>query len=179
MNWQKYKWFIVVITTVLTLTVLGASHFFWQQYALDKPLTQVIQSIDGVETLTLDNSDKNESSRAIHITLNHVANLQKTYQGANDGIINILGAKKYHIIIHDHPTPELEQLYYAMHYHIQEAIFTGKFGGMAEIIQEKALAANTKAQVYVDANYIYVQLMSNNGNLYRVISRQLVRPEVK
>jgi len=167
------------MTIFLTLTVLGGSHFFWQQYALDKPLTQVIQAIDGVETLTLDNSDKNESTRNIHITLNNVTNLQKTYQTINDGISNILGLKKYKLTIHDHRTPELEQLYYSMHYYIEEAIFTGRFGVMAEIIQQKALAANIKAQVYVDANYIYVQLMSSNGNLYMVIPRQPASLEVK
>ena len=179
MNWQKYKWSIVVITIVLTLTVLGGSHFFWQQYALDKPLTQVIETIDGVETLTLDNNDKYQSTQNIHITLNNVKNLQKTYQKINDSITNILGTKKYKLIIHDHRTPELEQLYYSMHYYIQEAIFTGKFSVMAEIIQEKALGANTKAQVYVDASSIYVQLMSNNGTLYMIIPRQFASTEVK
>ena len=179
MNWQKYKGSVVVITIVLTLTVLGFSHFFWQQYALDKPLTEVIENIDGIETLTLDSSDNNESTRNIHITLNNVANLQATYQATNNGVRNVLGLKKYKIIIHDHRTPELEQLYYSMHYSIQEAIFTGKFGVMAEIIQEKALAANTKAQVYVDANYIYLQLMNNNGNLYMVLPRPPASLEVK
>ena len=179
MNWPKYKSSIVVITIVLTLVVLGGSHFFWQQYALDKPLAQVIQAIDGIETLTFDNGDKNESPKNIHITLNNVTNLQKTYQSTNDSIIKILGSKKYKIIIHDHRTPELEQLYYSMHYHIEEAIFTGKFGVMAEIIQNKAIAANTKAQVYIDADSLYVQLMSDNGNLYMVLPRQFARPEVK
>ena len=179
MNWHKYTWSIVVISIVFTLTVLGGSHYYWQQYVIDKPLIEAIDVIDGVETLQLDNSDKNESTRNIHITLNNVSNLQKSYQAINENMINILGSSKYKIIIHDHRTPELEQLYYAIHYHIQEAIFTGRFGVMAEIIQEKALAANTKAQVYVDANYIYVQLMSNNGTLYTVIPRQPVIREVK
>jgi len=179
MNWHKYKWSIVVITLVLTLTVLGGSHFFWQQYVLTKPLTQVTGTIAGVETLTLDNRDKNGSIQTVHITLNNVTDLQKTYQAINDSLITILGFKKYNLIIHDHRTPELEQLYYSMHYHIQEAIFTGNFGVMAEIIQEKALAANTKAQVYIDANSIYVQLMGNNGNLYMVVPRQSARLEVK
>ena len=179
MKWQKYKWSIVAISIFLTLTVLGGSHFLWQQYIVDKPLFEVLQAIDGVETLHLDNSDKNESTRNIHITLNNVTNLQKTYQSLNNSLINILGLYKYKIIIDDHRTPELEQLYYSMHYSIQEAIFTGKFGVMAEIIQEKALAANTKAQVYVDASYIYVQLISNNGNLYMVLPRQPASREAK
>ena len=179
MNWQKSKWSIVIITLLLTLTVLGGSHFFWQQYALDKPLTQAIKALDGVEIVILDPKANNDSTQNIHITLNNVTNLQKTYQEVNDTIVSGLGLKKYNIIIHDHRTPELELLYYSMHYHIQEAIFTGKFGDMNDIIQTKALEENTKARVYVDANSIYVQLMNNNGNLYMILPRHSTRPEVQ
>jgi len=179
MKWKKYKWSVVVIISILTLVILGTSHFLWHHFALETPLYQRVGQLDGVEAVTWDTNDKNESIPTIHITLNKVTNLQKTYQEINDNITNILGEKKYKIVLHDHHTPKLEQLYYAIHYQIQEAIITGKFGIMTQIIQEKALAAHVAAQVYVDGHYIYLQLIDDNDNLYMVIPRQSTSLEVK
>lgn len=179
MNLQKYKWPIVVIAIVSTLAILALSQFLWNHFTLEAPLYQTIQKIDGVEMVTWDNSDKNASIPKIHITLNKVTNLEKTYQEITDRTTTILGSKKYKIFIHDHHTPELEQLYYSLQPQLQEAIATGKFSIMTEIIQEKALASHTKSQVYIDANYIYLQLVNENSSFYTVIPRHSVNVEVK
>jgi NACalpha-BTF3-like transcription factor len=179
MNWQKVNWSIIIISILFTFTAASSSYFFWQQYVVMKPLTQAIQEIDGVEQVTLDTPDKKQGIREVHVTLSNVSNLQTTYQLINDTIETNLGAKKFKLILHDHRTPQLEQLYYAIQYHIYEGIFTGKFGTMSEIIQEKAAAADTQAQVYMDANYVYLQLTTTTGNLYQVFPRQLDSKEVK
>lgn len=179
MNLQKYKWSLVALVIVLTLTILVFSQFLWHHFALETPLYQTIQGVDGVETVTWDNNDKNSSIPRIHITLNKVTNLQKTYQEITDSLVTILGSKKYKLFIHDHHTAELEQLYYSIHPYIQEAIFTGKFSTMTEIIQEKSSAIHAKSQIYIDANYIYVHLMDDNSNFYMVIPRSLANGEVK
>ncbi len=179
MNFQKYKWPIVVIVIVLTVTLLGLSQFLWNYFALKTPLYQSIQRIDGVEMVTLDNNDKNTSVPTIHITLNKVANLQKTYQEITDSVTTILESKKYKITIHDHHTPELEQLYHSIQPQLYEAIITGKFSMMTEIIEEKALAVHAKSQIYIDTNYIYLQLTNENSTFYTIIPRHPVNIEVK
>jgi NACalpha-BTF3-like transcription factor len=179
MNWQKVNWSIIVIGILISFTAASSSYYFWQQYVVTKPLTQTIQEIDGVEQVTLDAPDKKQGIREVHVTLANVDNLQTTYQLINDTIEANLGTKKFKLILRDHRTPELEQLYYSLHYHIYEGIFTGKFGTMSEIIQEKAAAANTQAQVYMDANYVYLQLTTTTGNLYQVFPRQPDSKEVK
>lgn len=179
MNWQKVNWSIIVIGILIAFTAASSSYYFWQQYVVAKPLTQAIQEINGVEQVTLDTSDKKQGVREVHVTLTNVDNFQTTYQLINDTIEANLGTKKFKLILNDHRTPELEQLYYSLHYHIYEGIFTGKFGTMSEIIQEKAAAANIQAQVYMDANYVYLQLTTTTGNLYQVFPRQLDSKEVK
>lgn len=179
MDLQKYKWPIVVIVISLTVALLGFSQFLWNHFTLETPLYQNIQRIHGVEIVTLDNSDKNTSVPTIHITLNKVTNLQKTYQEITDNITTILGAKKYKLVIHDHHTPELEQLYYSMQPQLYESIFTGKFSMMTEVIEEKALAAHATSQIYIDTNYLYLQLTNENSTFYTLIPRHPVSIEVK
>lgn len=179
MNWQKVNWLLVVMGILFTFTAASSSYFFWQQYVVTQPLTQVIQAIDGVEQVTLNTQDRKQSIQEVHVTLTNVTNLQTTFQLINDALESNLGAKKFKLILQDHRTPQLEQLYYSIHYNIYEGIFTGKFGTMAETIQEKAAAANTQAQIYMDANYVYLQLTTATGNLYQVFPRQQDSKEVK
>lgn len=179
MNWRKYNWSILVTCIVLTFAAAFSSYFLWQHYVLVKPLTQAIQEIDGVETATLGPQDRNKALQEIQITLLQVPNLQVTYQTISNKVTTIAGDKKYKIILHDHRTPELEQLYYSIHYYIYEGISTGKFSTMSEIIREKANAADAKAQIYMDSNYIYLQLTTTTGNLVQVIPRQPDSQELK
>lgn len=172
MNWQNYRWSIVGLTIIVTLAVLFGGQFLWQQLAIAKPMSQIAQGIDGVESAFLEKNSQNDSTVKINVTLAHVTNLQTTYKALNDRIFNVLGHKKYKIIINDSRTPELEQLYYSIHYYIQEAIFTGNFGLMSEKIQSKATASGSNAQVFVDAKYVYLQLSSQNSNMYIVVPRQ-------
>lgn len=178
MNWHKYRWSIVGLTVIVTLSILFGGQFLWQQFAITKPMSQLAQGIDGVESASLDKNDKNGTTVKINVTLANVTNLQKTYKALNDRITNVLGHKNYQIIINDSHTPELEGLYYSIHLYIQEAIVTGNFGLMAERIQEKSAVSGTKAQLFVDSKHIYVQLTNTNSSMYVVVPRQPVQ-EVK
>ena len=179
MNLKKYKWPVVVMAIVSTLTILGFSQSLWHHFALEIPLYQRIQEVDGVESITWDNHDKNSSTPQIHVTLNKILNLQKTYHEINETISTILGTKKYKLFIHDHHTAELEQLYYSIHPDIQEAISTGKFSIMIERIQQKVTASHAKSKIYIDANSIYLQLMNDNSDFYMIIPRFPANAEVK
>lgn len=178
-NWQKYNWSIIIIGILLTFAATSSMYYFWQQNTITKPLSLAIQEIEGVEAVTLNNQDKAQTALVIDVTLNNINNLQKTYTHINHTIQTKVGSQKYKLILHDHSTPALEQLYYSIHHQIFEGIATGKFSTMHNIIQEKAAVADTKAQVYVDANYIYLQLTTATGNLYQVIPRQQDNNEVK
>lgn len=174
MNWQNYRWSIMGLTILITLALLFGGQSLWQQYAIAQPMSQIARGIDGVESASLDKAGKNTPITRINVKLHNVANLQTTYQALNERILNVLGHNKYEIILHSSPTPELEQLFYSIHYYIQEAIFTGNFGLMAERIQTRAAAGNVTAQTYVDAKYVYLQLANPAGNLYIVVPRQTV-----
>jgi len=107
----------------------------------------------------------------IYISLENVNNLQKTYSAINDGAKRILGTKPFKITIEDKRTPELEQFYYNVHYHIQEAVVTGNFAVMAERVQKQAAEAGVTAKIIVEAKVVYLQLAKDGGQMYVVVPR--------
>lgn len=179
MNWQKYNWSIIIISVLFTFAAASSSYYFWQQHTMTKPLILAIEGIEGVEAVTLNNQDKSQSILEIHVTLSNLNNLQTTYETINHAIRTNIGAKQYKLILHDHKTPSLENFYYSIHHQIFEGLATGNFSSMHNSIQEKAIAADIKAQVYIDTNYLYIQLTTATGNLYQVIPRQLEDKEVR
>ena len=171
MNWRNYRWPVVGLTLLITLALLFGGQFLWQQFAIAQPMSQIAQGIDGVESVSLDKAGKNKSMIKVNVKLNQVANLQTTYQALDERIANVLGHHQYEIILHSSSAPELERLYYSIHYDIQEAIFTGNFSLMAERIQTRAEADKIAARTFVDASHVYLQLTNPSGSLYIAVPR--------
>ena len=178
MMWDRNNWLTYGAVLVVTVIILVCGQFIWNKYAIAKPLDKGLQQVQGVEAASWEDG-KNSENVALNITLDQVDNLQKTYGEITDTAKQVLGHKAFRVVLHDHRTPELEKLYYSVHYNIQEAIFTGNFSAMAGAVDKQAEAAQAKAKVYVDTGYVYVQLTKGPDALYTVVPRQPGSQEVK
>lgn len=171
---KDYNWVIGCLTLILSLVILFGGQFLWNKYAVANPINKLFQNISGVESVTvgrLNEQGKNNERVKVYIKLNKVPNLQNLYGEVADGLKQVDGGKKYDIVIQDTRTPELEQFYYAIHYSVQEAIFTGNFAAMAEHINAKASSAGVDAQIYVDTKNIYLKMTQGTAEMYVVVPR--------
>ncbi len=178
MKWARIKWTIVFATMIITIFALNGGQLFWQHYAVEKPLSQALQSIEGLESFYWEKNAA-DGSMQVHVTLHNVNNLKDAYQKINDSTARVLGQKNFSVVIHDHRTPELEQFYDSVNVYIQEAVFTGNFSTMAERIQQKAASAGIDAHVYIDAKYVYLDLKHGSADMYVTVPRQPASQEVK
>lgn len=171
---KEHNWIVGGLTLVLTLAVLFGGQFLWNKYAVANPINRMSQNIEGVEAVTVgqlhDRGKSNEKIK-IYVKLKNVPNIQALYGKIGESLDQVSGSKKYEIVIQDSRTPELEQFYYAVHYHIQEAIFTGNFADMAEHIQTQASRAGIAVQVYVDVDNVYLKISKDAAEMYAVIAR--------
>ncbi|MBP2653067.1 MAG: hypothetical protein H6Q73_636 [Firmicutes bacterium] len=179
MTWNHNNWTVYAATLFITIAVLVAGQLVWNNYGIAKPLNKSMQDIPGVEGATWNEAGKNSDGITITVTLGQVADLQKTYNQIMSTSKKILGRRSFSVILDDHRTPELESLYYDIHYYVQEAITTGNFAAMADSIKAHARTAQVEARVYVDAKYVYVELTKGQTALYSVIPRQSSSQEVK
>ena len=179
MNWQRYNWSIIIISVLVTFAAASGGYYLWQQHTMTKPLILALKEIEGVEAVTLSSQEKAQTVLEIHVTLSNISNLQATYEKLNHTIKTNIEPKRYTLILHDHKTPALEEFYHSIHYQIFEGLATGNFSSMYNSIHEKAIAADIKENVYIDTNYLYLQLTTASGNLYQVIPRQLDNKEVR
>lgn len=172
MNWKDYKLSHLVVASCVTLAVLLAGQYLWHNYAVAKPLGKALDNINGVENAVWQKKSGNSESVTIDITLKNAANFAATYKELNETAAQMLGHNKFQIKIHDHRTPELEQLYYDLHVYLQEAIATGNFSLMQERVRTAAARQGATATVYVDTDSLYLTLAKGNDDMYVLIPRQ-------
>lgn len=171
MNIKKNKLFKGLLALVITLALLYAAQNVWMNYAVASPLDKTLNDVDGVAKVTLRDTNKLSEPVIIVVTLDHDINLEKTYSAINEKIVETLNKKPYVLKLSDNRTPELEQLYYDIHFYVQQAMVDGNFPLLAENAREKAEALNAAARVYVDDKNIYLQLIKNDNFLYTIVSR--------
>lgn len=179
MHRERSTWLTGIIALAVTLLVLFGGQTIWHTFAVAKPLDNAFEGIDGIQSVAWNKEKSDKAAVVLQVSLDHVTNLQTTYTDIQERAKNILGKSTFRIVIRDSRNPELEQVYHEMHFHIQEAIATGRFGNMAEHVKEKALEAGIDAQISVDAYNVYLQLSQGDANLYRVIPRTHALTEVK
>jgi hypothetical protein len=169
-NSRKNAWLTGVVALVTTLLVLFGGQTIWHTFAVAKPLDKAFDGIDGVQSVAWD-KEKDDKAVVLRVTLGHTTNLQTTYTTVQERAKSVLGKSAFQISLQDSRTPELEQFYHDLHFHIEEAIVTGRFGDMADKINDKAKTTGVEAHVYVDAQNVYLQLTQGESELYTVTPR--------
>lgn len=159
------------IALIITVAGLYIGQALWQNYAVDLPLDNALNGINGVEKVTWNNGSNINDIVDIDVTLNDTANIKKTYDEITGKIEETLKGRQYALEIVDNRSSELEQTYYDIHYYIQKAIMDGDFPLLGEKVQEKAAAAGVTAKVYVDAQNIYLQMTKDSSSLYSITAR--------
>ncbi|MDT8901582.1 hypothetical protein [Anaeroselena agilis] len=169
MNFKRDNRLAFVIALAVTVATLVAGQLLWQKYAVARPLDSGLQGIAGVTAASWDESKNGDIT--INVTLGGVDNFAKTYGEIGETAKTILGKRPARINLVDSRTPELETLFHAVHFHLQEAVATGNFSAMAERVDAKARAAGADATMYVDARNVYLRLTRGGASLYAVVPR--------
>ncbi len=159
------------IALIITLAGLYIGQAVWQNYAVDLPLDKALNGISGVESVTWNNSKNINDAVNIHVNLDNTANLHKTYKDINEKIQQTIKNREYILQIMDNRSEELEQVYYDIHYYIQKSIMDGDFPLLKEKVREISAASETVGKVFVDDQYVYLQLTKDENSLYSIVSR--------
>lgn len=155
----------------ITLFILYIGQNFWFNYSIKEPLTKELNNISGVNKVDFQQRTKFQEPLNIDINLSKVSNFHKTYTKIDETIKHFMGQRQYELSIIDNRTDELEQLYYDIHYYIEEAIFNGDFPMLSIKTSEIANTVDAKSQIYIDSKNIFVHLHKNENSLYMLISR--------
>lgn len=169
MPWPGFRIPVVLLATVLALGLFLGSRWIYYKYSYNEPLSQMLKANTAIESFSI---DRRKPVIRIMVKLGAVKDIKHTYQNLQNNIQDILGPKPYQIDLQDNRDAPLKKIFYTSQFAIYEAIMQGNFREMAEFIEREASLQKSKATIFVDQNYIYLQIQHGNHYLYEVIPRK-------
>jgi len=162
------RWPILVTTVVMTLAVLFAGGYLLKTRTVDEPLESLLTKSPLVELHAI---ERPGDRRDISVTLKDTPDLERAYTTLDEGVRDILKGAPYALTIEDHRNPALEQTFRRVNLYVQEALVTGHFTDMAQLIEREAAQGGATARLSVDQDRIYLQLKAGDAYLYSVTDR--------
>ena len=171
MTFRGIRLKLVVVVLILCLGIFFAGNYYFNHYRLNSSLEEVLNSVEEIEKVVIENEAQ---PREIVLTFRGVDDLRSVYREINDILSEKLGPEDYVISLNGATDPSLKEAYDKIHLLIYETIITGEFSKLAtelELLKEEAEL--TSALISVDHDNIYLQLSTEQEDLYKVIAREI------
>lgn len=160
---------LVLMFFALGLAALLGLGQLYRYSRVDQPLIKFYKARSDVRDFKV---SAREGHIELTVKLGPVANLRETYTALEKGTQEILDAQPFAIRIQDNRNDRLVDDYYKLHLTLQEGLATGQFSDMATRLQEQAKRLGLdEAKVFLDTQYLYVQLRRGNHYLYELLPR--------
>lgn len=160
---------VVVISAVFTFALLFGGNLWVENRTVTRPLERILASVEGVTRVRV---SEESGQVVVDAEIGVVPDLRTTYQEIHRKTQDLIGKRRFTINIKDRRNPALEEAYYSIHFDLQQAISTGGFSAMAAAIRERAPGLGVdRHRVYVDGEFIFVQLHAGSDYLYEILSR--------
>lgn len=161
----QIRW--VTLTAAITLGVLLLASLLYQEQAKAAPLERDLSGVPGVVSVAVERA----SGRwHVRVQLGAVDLFPATYRELREQADRRLGPDQYDLELVDRRTPELEQAFYQVSYYVEEGRSRGDYAEAARQVEAagKRLGLD-HARLYVDAEFLYLELARGDGVLYAVM----------
>lgn len=169
MNFKEFRWPVAVLSLLITLGILAAGGYLFRLQTVDQPLHKLYRGMAEVKKYDIKQVG---DQTVISVELARTSNLMDTYRRLDDLTREVIGKESYRIRVRDQRTPELEEVYYRVHFNLQESIVKGNFSEMVASVEEAGKAAGLDRQrIYVDGQRLYLQFHKGDRYLYEIVPR--------
>jgi hypothetical protein len=163
---NEFKYIIAVISLVAVSAIFFGGYWLYNRYGVEKPLNDQIESISGVENVTINNRNR---ELVIDVKLKYVDNLQSTYTKIKE-VTDAEIKNEYKLNITDQRNKNLQDAYDNVQLMVYEAIANNNYLWLKE--QMEPVLKGKTYKIFVDENNLYIQMHDGDHFLYEIINRQ-------
>lgn len=176
MSFKGVRLTIIVFALALTLGLLFGGRWLYESQALSRPLEAVVAGVPGVTDVTL----ADQGGRfVIHVRLGQAQKLEDVVAQLWRAIDTVDEQAPVELRVSDLRNQAVENAYYDFHFHLQEAVATGRYADLPARLAEVAAANRlTYERVYVGPEYVFVQLHQGEAALYEILPRPSAEPGI-
>lgn len=169
MKLNKTKVLRIIVITIIVLIILLAGQWLYTKYFTEKSLENTLLKNNYVDNV---NVTKEVKEFKIQVKLKNIKNIKTVYNDLYETISNHLKNEFFSIEILNKPCKTIEHLYEdKIQFIIYEALCTGHFTEMKDLLSEIQAKYNVDIRVFLDSNNIYLQMQKDKSALYKIIER--------
>ncbi|HCJ09552.1 MAG TPA: hypothetical protein DGR79_08380 [Clostridiales bacterium] len=174
MNFKGVRYPVVAVTLVVTLVFLFGARWVYQRQALDRPLEAAVLAVPGVEEVTV---GQRQDVLLVRVRAGEVPHLEEFVADLWRAVEAVQEGAAVELEISDSRSERLQNIFYELHFHVQEAVATGRFSELPARLEEVSAGTGlTRGRVFVGPEYVYVQLHQGQACLYEIIPRRASGP---
>ncbi len=157
---------IVLLVFMVTLVVALSIQYLSYEKRVIEPIVRVFSEIEGVNEIE---ANRQRSGIKLIISLDNLIRFEQVMQeilaqAEEFGLLSQIEFK-------DNANDKLEKVYHAMHYAIWQAVEKGDFSQMGVIASDIAKENNVEQNIYIEHDYVFVQLLDKDNYFYQIIGR--------
>ncbi|CCO09392.1 hypothetical protein [Desulforamulus hydrothermalis] len=172
MQWHGLKLPVIFLAFVCGLVLAFGGQWAYQKYNYQQPLNKMLAENNLVDEYMIEES-ANQTVVKVKLSKN-ANNLMTAYQEINYLTNKLMGKTPYRIELVSAPDASLEQAFDECQFVIYQAQIAANFPEVASLVTAAASRQGASGKVFVDENFIYIQLTKPDGHfLHKVIPRQI------
>lgn len=161
---------LVAASLAVALVLLFGGNAVFRMTSVSIPVERLLRPMAEIKSHSI---EETPYGTVLDIELADVTDLSETFRKVALAAARLAGRDGVWIRIRDSRDAALRDVYYRLHFSLQEAIATGSFGEMERRAEQAASEADlADVSIVVDSDYVYVAMSHGASQLYEVVPRR-------
>lgn len=170
---MKLRLLPILISVVITSTVLFGGWFVYHSVAMENPLTETMERIDGVESVQMDIDGK---AVTVELKLRSDASLRSIYETLLKEGESIIGKREVKLKVINDSTPSLEQIWSSALFDVAQAMENKQYADIPGILESVAKEQkDLKVAAEMDEKNVYIRLTKGSNSKFVILPRTPVK----
>ncbi|WP_040951143.1 hypothetical protein [Gorillibacterium massiliense] len=164
---MKLKVLPTVIALLASCVILFGGWFMYRSYAMESPLANQINKVQGVESV---HSDFSSDKVTVDLALKNDASIRDIYDLIAKS--KVVSGRQVELNVSSDSSPELEKWWSSALFDIAQAMETHQYSAIPTQLQEKAKSlSGLTAESEMDDQNVYIRLVDGSNSKYIILPR--------
>jgi len=166
----KLRLSIIITSFITTLALLFVLWYGYMTWFEEKPLTEKLAAINGVQAVAVELSRDQVS---IELELDEEAQLKAVHEAVLEAVQPLAKRRKVDIHFQDTPSREMEEMWHQLKFHVAEVLSHHQYRQLLDIAETmKEQLQLEKAIADMNAEFVYFQFQKGEHRLYQIFLRK-------
>lgn len=171
---MKLRVLPVILSVIISAGVLFGGWFAYTSFAMENPLSHIIDTAPGVTNSTMKFSSNQVD---VELTLKPEANVREVVQRINVEGASIIGKRTMNITIKNQSSDKLDQWWSKALFEVAQAMETKHYADIPTTLQKYANGVPTmNVDSEMDEHYVYIRLTDGDATKFIMLPR--VSPQI-